>query len=310
MISLYKALSTQRRAEWILLLATAIWGTSFVAVQDAIVELPTLSLVTWRFGIAACLLLPTLCRNRPSWQTFGWGTVLGILLLAGFALQATALLHTTAARAAFGTSLSTVLVPLAAYALWRAPWPTGTYLALLSSLAGAFTLAQGGAQGTQARLGDLLSLLCAVAFTCHILLQARLARRLEPWGLLGVQVLVCALGALALATASPARLVIPTQLMSWATLVYLGVFTTTFCLWAQLYAQTHTTATRTAFILALEPVFAAGFAWAMRAQSLDRTEIFGGFLLVLAAILAERALPRTLSLSVRRFWQRRTETAE
>src|SRR2546429_6568938 len=49
---------TRRRADLTLLLATAMWGTSFVAVKTGLAYATPLAFLAVRFGIAALLLAP------------------------------------------------------------------------------------------------------------------------------------------------------------------------------------------------------------------------------------------------------------
>src|SRR2546430_9989772 len=49
---------TRRQADLALLLATALWGTSFVAVKSALADATPFAFLTVRFGVAALALAP------------------------------------------------------------------------------------------------------------------------------------------------------------------------------------------------------------------------------------------------------------
>src|SRR5436309_11043669 len=58
---------TRRQADLALLLATALWGTSFVAVKSALADATPFAFLTVRFGLAALALAPgTRFRPRPA----------------------------------------------------------------------------------------------------------------------------------------------------------------------------------------------------------------------------------------------------
>src|SRR5437870_4305977 len=79
---------TRRQADLALLLATALWGTSFVAVKSALADATPFAFLTVRFGVAALALAPgTRFRPRPAGREL-WS---GVLLAAVVAALATAL---------------------------------------------------------------------------------------------------------------------------------------------------------------------------------------------------------------------------
>ena len=79
---------TRRQADLALLLATALWGTSFVAVKSALADATPFAFLTVRFGVAALALAPgTRFRPRPAGREFWSGVLLGALVAVGFIAQ-------------------------------------------------------------------------------------------------------------------------------------------------------------------------------------------------------------------------------
>jgi drug/metabolite transporter (DMT)-like permease len=70
-------------------------------------------------------------------------------------------------------------------------------------------------------------------------------------------------------------------------LVYLGVVATAGMLFLQALAQRHVSADQAAVIYAMEPVFAALFAWWWLAEGLSAQAALGGALVVFAVVLSE-----------------------
>jgi drug/metabolite transporter (DMT)-like permease len=279
----------QRRGELVLFIITAIWGTTFVASQDVMDTWPPLLLVSLRFALAALVFLPVVLRQGFTPLTLRYGVSIGVFLGMGFCLQTASLAYTTAARTAFGTSCVTVLVPVVSFLLLKQRWQAGTWLALVLA-AGGIVLLMGQALGAGGRLGDAMALASAGVFAVQMTLLSELARRVPLVPLLFVQlVLTAGLSAAASVIFDepwPAWKAAP-----WGTVIYLGVVATALCLLGQVFGQSRTSATRTAFIFALEPIFAAAFAWLTRGEALSPVEWVGGAAVVAAALVADRPLP-------------------
>ena len=138
------------------------------------------TLVGLRFGLATLALglifRRRACRLAPSgrWPAVG----LGLLLAVGTLLQTLGLRYTTAPRSAFITTLYVVIVPviMALLARLRPRWTSLAAGAL--SLVGLYLITDPRLHGLN--LGDWLTLGCAFAFTCHIVLGESTASRHDP----------------------------------------------------------------------------------------------------------------------------------
>jgi drug/metabolite transporter (DMT)-like permease len=89
---------------------TAVWGSTFVLVRDAVAQVPPFTFIAYRF-LAAALLLAVL---RPRLAIGGQqprlaaGVAAGLALFAGYGFQTVGLQYTTASNAGFITGLATV----------------------------------------------------------------------------------------------------------------------------------------------------------------------------------------------------------
>ena len=92
----------------------AVWGLTFVMVQDAVEELPVLTFLGYRFTAAAALVALAFRRELAALSCDGWraGLLMGAFLTAGYVFQTYALQHTTASNAGFITGLFVVLTPV------------------------------------------------------------------------------------------------------------------------------------------------------------------------------------------------------
>jgi drug/metabolite transporter (DMT)-like permease len=88
-----------------LLAATAVWGSTFAVTKRSLTDMAPASFLSWRFGLAALVLLAAGSRSLRSLEPADrWrATALGMLLGSGFLLQTTGLEHTLAGVSGFLT---------------------------------------------------------------------------------------------------------------------------------------------------------------------------------------------------------------
>ncbi len=288
----------QWRADALLVLISVIWGTTFTVVHESVAAFPALALIALRFGCAAAVFLPGLVRERAALgrSALAVGGVLGVLLFVGFATQTFGLRYTTPARAGFITGLNVVLVPLLGLMFGERPAQralVGVALAVLGLgilswgclLPGAECV-EAAVAGPQRQLGDVLVLLCALAFAMHIVAVSRWATRLPVVAVNTVQLVVVALLAGVTSMVVDWPVSFPTTGV-WAAALYLGLVATALVFALQLNLQRYTSATHTALIFALEPLFAALFSWVWTGEALTAPVLLGGGLMLLGVLAAE-----------------------
>ncbi len=284
--------ATPRRrltADLSLVAVVFVWGITFVAVKNALATIGVFTFLALRFA-AAFAFLALLFRRRLAAAGPSAGKaalIIGLFLFAGYAFQTAGLRYTTATSAGFITGLSVILVPcFAAVVSRRAPGLAIVAGAGLAVVGLAFlTLDSGLSLGR----GDLLVLLCAVAFALHILTVGRFSPRFDPTVLATLQIGVTALlsGIAALATETfPARLTGDV----WIALAVTAIPATALAFLVQTAAQQFTSPSRTAIIFALEPVFAALAGICLLGETLTARQ-FLGCALILAGTLASELLP-------------------
>jgi drug/metabolite transporter (DMT)-like permease len=280
--------SRRRVAELSLVSIAAVWGLTFVMVQEAVEKLPTLAFVGYRFGAAALLVAIVCWRSLRDMPAGGWraGLLMGVFLTLGYILQTLGLEHTTASNAGFITGLFVVFTPLLGAILLRDRIGRLAWAAAGVSAVGLFLLSGGGAPNR----GDVLMLGCALAFAAHILATARAVRDYDTGALLAVQLGVCGVVALA-AGAVAGDLRAPEHGSVWIALAVTAVVASAIGFFVQTYAQRHTTPARTALILASEPAFAGLGGYLLADERLSATGWIGA-LLIMTAIVAVELVPR------------------
>jgi drug/metabolite transporter (DMT)-like permease len=278
-------------ADLALLVLTLLWGTTFHFVKVVLeVASPGVFLAA-RFGVAALVLAAAwLARRERPGSRFGRDAVLlGLFMLIAFVLQTFGLRHTTPARSGFLTGLSVLVVPFVARFLLGRRVRAASWAGVALAVAGLAVLSRpyGGAIGGAVRLGDALTVGCAVAFALQIVFTSEWAPRhpLVPFVLTQVAVtfagalLVLPLEAPYLHRAGAARFA--------ATVMFTGVLMTAVAFFVMNWAQRRTTAVRAALIFALEPVVAALFSHLYGGEPLAAEDWVGGALIVAGVVAGE-----------------------
>jgi len=278
------------QADLALLGVALIWGATFVMVKEAVAHFPVFGFLTLRFSLGMLSLVPLLCTPHPSTgagvpmlrRAELWaGMLVGLTLMAGYGLQTAGLRHTTAAKTGFITGLSVVFVPLLDAMLWgRRPALAVRVGVVLAAL--GLALLTLSAELTVA-WGDLLVLGCALAFALHILGLSAFAPRIQPRLLIATQIATVALVSALISRVTEWPWPSLSSEVLWVAL-FTGVLATSLAYGVQTVAQRFTSATHTALIFAMEPVFAALFACVLAGERLALRR-WAGCGLILAAML-------------------------
>ncbi len=282
-------------ADLALVIVALLWGATFVIVKRALVEISTMYFLAVRFTAASlfmlAIFLPAFRRadRHQIWRGLRGGFTAGLFLWLGYVLQTFGLKYTTAGNSGFLTGLYIVLVPLISAAVYKR-WPQSRELAgigIATTGMVVMTVPDLDAQFHMNR-GDALTVGCAAAFACHLLVLGYFSQReFFPAVALGQIVCTALLSVLCLPIEHPTAV--------WSANVIgaicvTALFATALAFALQTWAQQYTTATRTALIFALEPVFALVTAVVAGGERLTIAAVVGGAL-ILSGILAVELKP-------------------
>ncbi len=283
------------QADLCLLLLSAIWGCTFVVTKAALADGSPLLFIATRFALATAVLYPFLPRAALGGATRGalaGGGVMGLLLFIGFACQTVGLLHTTPARSAFITALYVVVTPLLALLLGRRRPSRDSVLGVVLATVGLHLLTDPGTGGFG--WGELLTVVCAVAFAGHLLAVDHYTRRHDAGVLAFLQIGVVAVLAIGPAFLLEEPRFTPTPGLILA-LVVTSLLATAVALYVQNVVQARTSPTRAAIIFSAEPIFAAITSWAVEGEVLEGLALLGALLILAGVLAAELAPLRRLS---------------
>ena len=269
-----------------LLLVTVVWGLTFPILKIATASLSGVEISALRFLIAAICMAPFVWGvPRRSWRD---GLVLGAMALVSYVAQAYGLQFISSNRSAFITSLNVIMVPLLAWGLGARPAWKVFLAAFLACLGIGLMSFDGGAHV----LADASTVFGALACAAYVLFLSRCANAHRPHQPAPAQMCWMALlGCLwmALDSGVEALQTLPLRISPsvWGGLLYLGVVASALISFLQASAQRHVPASQAAVIYAMEPVFAALFAWFWLSELLTLRAAFGALIVVFAVVLSE-----------------------
>jgi drug/metabolite transporter (DMT)-like permease len=266
----------------LLVAVTAVWGWTFVVVQDAISVYGVIPFLAVRFVLAGAALTPIYAAKLTRRSLIVGGGI-GAVLAAGYLFQTTGLLFTSPTNSGLITGLFVVFAPLADRLLFGANLSRQVVLAVALSLVGMVLLAGGGPEG--ANWGDFLTLLCAAALGLHIALLSRYAASHDAGALTLAQILsIALLFVIVWPFFDPVTLPPPGV---WVALLVTGLLASAGAFLVQTTVQQHIPAARTAIILTMEPVFAALFGYWLAGDRLVTVQILGALMILSALVIGE-----------------------
>ncbi|MCI8468023.1 MAG: DMT family transporter [Eggerthellaceae bacterium] len=277
----------------LIVLATVIWGLSFVVMKDAVDVMQPAWLIGVRFLITAGILTVVLWRHvRPALTRpqLARGAVLGVLLFLAYWTQTVGLAFTTPGKNAFLTATYCVMVPFMFWAVaGKRPTVFNLVAAVLCVAGMGLVSLSGGALTLE--FGDAMTLVCAVFFGAHIVAVARLSQDGDVLALTVFQFWVmglCGVVLGALTEAPPdAAAVSPEFLFNMA---YLIVLASCVALVIQNVALAHVPPAQASLLLSLEAVFGVVFSVLLYGETLTM-RLVAGFALIFGAIVLSEVFP-------------------
>ncbi len=260
---------------------TAVWGYTFLVVQDAVARMPVMDFLAWRFLAATVVMIalrPTCLRSVTRLQLLrglGLGTILGL----GYIAQTYGLRYTSAAISGFITGMFVVLTPVISWILLRRKTSRNTWMVVALATVGLALLSL---NGWSVGIGELLTLACAVFFASHIVGLGEWSSQYDPYAFSLLQ--IGAVAVISLIAATPGGIAVPPDPGVWVVIGITGVLATAVAFFVQTWAQSLISATRAAVVMTMEPVFAGLFAVVIGGNQLTLRTL-GGAACILAAML-------------------------
>ena len=275
-----------------LLGATVIWGSAFIAQSVGMDKIGPFTFQAVRCFLAVVFLFPAsalFSKGKPFWKSWAdpalWrsGVICGLALFAASSLQQIGLVYTDAGKAGFLTAMYIVFVPFLGLFLGQRPG-RNALLSLIPAIVGLYLLSCTSVSGINK--GDVLLLLCAVAFSVQILLIDRHCAGLDGLKLNCIQALVVTV--LSVPWALLTETVDASLIAScWLPLGYAGILSMGVAYTLQIVGQKRVAPSAAALLMSLESVFAALFGWLLLHETMTRAEELGCVLVFAAVVISQ-----------------------
>lgn len=275
-----------------LLGATVIWGSAFIAQSVGMDKIGPFTFQAVRCFLAVVFLFPAstlFSKGKPFWKSWAdpvlWrsGVICGLALFAASSLQQIGLVYTDAGKAGFLTAMYIVFVPFLGLFVGQRPG-RNALLSLIPAIVGLYLLSCTSVSGINK--GDVLLLLCAVAFSVQILLIDRHCAGLDGLKLNCIQALVVAV--LSVPCALLTETVDASLIAScWLPLGYAGVLSMGVAYTLQIVGQKGVAPSAAALLMSLESVFAALFGWLLLHETMTKAELLGCVLVFAAVVISQ-----------------------
>ena len=278
----------------LLVLTALIWGCAFVAQSVGMDYVGPFTFNTARFLIGAIVLLPVIWfmdRQRKTGAEKGagqktliiGGICCGIALAVASTLQQWGILFTTVGKAGFITAMYIVIVPLLGIFIGKKVRPLIIGCVAIA-VVGFYFLCM--TESLRLGLGDFLVLLCAIAFSIHILVIDHFSPKVDGVKMSAIQFLTAAIIS-AVPTLLWEQPVFTEILQAWQPVLYAGVMSCGVAYTLQIIAQKNADPTVASLLLSLESVFSVLAGWVLLGQGLSLKELLGCVLIFCAIILAQ-----------------------
>lgn len=269
----------------------ACWGSTFFLIHDLLERMPVADFLSIRFIIASIAMLVVAPRaiGRVDPTKRKHALVLGLLYGIAQVLQTAGLAHTAASVSGFITGFYVVATPILAAVILGSRIGVMTWLAVVVAMAGIGILTLGDVGGLQVGYGEAITFVAALIYALHIVALGVWSTASDAIGMAIIQAIMVAF--ITTLAALPGGISLPDRTSDWISILYMAIFAGSLALLGQTWAQAHLSATRSAIIMSMEPVFATVFAVIFGGEIFTFRMLIGGGLVVSAMLLVE-ALPR------------------
>lgn len=280
---------------FMLVLTALIWGVAFVAQSVGMDYVGPLTFNFARCLIGGLILIPCIKfldkrgftekpKTKADRKTLIIGGICcGCALFLGMNLQQFGIMYTTVGKAGFITALYIIIVPILGLFL-KQKVAKNVWVSVCIAVIGFYIMCI--TESLSINIGDLLILICAFAFSFHILIIDHFSSKVDCVRMACIQFFVAGLLSAAgmLLFESPT---ISNMLAAWMPILYAGILSCGVAYTLQIVAQKNTDPTIASLILSLESVFSLLGGWIILHERLSPREGIGCVLVFVAIILAQ-----------------------
>ena len=287
----------QIKSSLILLLTATIWGVAFVAQSVGMEYIGPFTFNAIRCVLGGLVLIPVILVLKKKKETGAenqekedkktlWmgGIACGVILCIASNLQQFGIMEASVGKSGFFTALYIVMIPVIGIFIGKRPG-IKLWFCVALAVVGMYLLCMKDGSFTIER-ADIMLLLCALAFSFHILVVDYFSPKVDGVKMSCIQFFVCgvlsAVGMLFTETPNISNIQ-----AAWLPLLYAGLLSCGVGYTLQIVGQKGINPVIASLIMSLESVISALAGWVILGQVLSPKEILGCVLMFVAIIITQ-----------------------
>lgn len=287
----------QIKSSLILLLTATIWGVAFVAQSVGMEYIGPFTFNAIRCVLGGMVLIPVILVLKKKKETGAenqekedkktlWmgGIACGVILCIASNLQQFGIMEASVGKSGFFTALYIVMIPVIGIFIGKRPG-IKLWFCVVLAVVGMYLLCMKDGSFTIER-ADIMLLLCALAFSFHILVVDYFSPKVDGVKMSCIQFFVCgvlsAVGMLFTETPDISNIQ-----AAWLPLLYAGLLSCGVGYTLQIVGQKGINPVIASLIMSLESVISALAGWVILGQVLSPKEILGCILMFVAIIITQ-----------------------
>lgn len=287
----------QIKSSLILLLTATIWGVAFVAQSVGMEYIGPFTFNAIRCVLGGLVLIPVILVLKKKKETgaenqekedkktlWAGGIACGVILCIASNLQQFGIMEASVGKSGFFTALYIVMIPVIGIFIGKRPG-IKLWFCVALAVVGMYLLCMKDGSFTIER-ADIMLLLCALAFSFHILVVDYFSPKVDGVKMSCIQFLVCgvlsAVGMLFTETPDISNIQ-----AAWLPLLYAGLLSCGVGYTLQIVGQKGINPVIASLIMSLESVISALAGWVILGQVLSPKEILGCILMFVAIIITQ-----------------------
>lgn len=287
----------QIKSSLILLLTATIWGVAFVAQSVGMEYIGPFTFNAIRCVLGGLVLIPVILVLKKKKETgtenqekedkktlWMGGIACGVILCIASNLQQFGIMEASVGKSGFFTALYIVMIPVIGIFIGKRPG-IKLWFCVALAVVGMYLLCMKDGSFTIER-ADIMLLLCALAFSFHILVVDYFSPKVDGVKMSCIQFFVCgvlsAVGMLFTETPDISNIQ-----AAWLPLLYAGLLSCGVGYTLQIVGQKGINPVIVSLIMSLESVISALAGWVILGQVLSPKEILGCVLMFVAIIITQ-----------------------
>lgn len=287
----------QIKSSLILLLTATIWGVAFVAQSVGMEYIGPFTFNAIRCVLGGLVLIPVILVLKKRKETGAenqekedkktlWtgGIACGVILCIASNLQQFGIMEASVGKSGFFTALYIVMIPVIGIFIGKRPG-IKLWFCVALAVVGMYLLCMKDGSFTIER-ADIMLLLCALAFSFHILVVDYFSPKVGGVKMSCIQFFVCgvlsAVGMLFTETPDISNIQ-----AAWMPLLYAGLLSCGVGYTLQIVGQKGINPIIASLIMSLESVISALAGWVILGQVLSLKEIIGCVLMFVAIVITQ-----------------------